>query len=67
MSDENVNNVELAKRLEVNEKVIRRLLNLDHISRIDRLEAALEHFEIELLLSVRAKSMAQHEMHRHSF
>jgi antitoxin HicB len=67
MSDENVNNVELAKRLGVNEKVVRRLLDLDHISRIDRLETALEHFEIELQLSVRAKSMAQHEMCRHSF
>lgn len=46
MSDENVNNVELAKRLGVNEKVVRRLLDLDHISRIDRLETALKHFEI---------------------
>ena len=67
MSDENVNNVELAKRLGVNEKVVRRMLDLDHISRIDRLETALEHFGIELLLSVRPKSMAQHEMRRHFF
>jgi antitoxin HicB len=62
MSDENVNNVELAKRLGVNEKVVRRLLDLDHISRIDRLEAALRHFEIELLLSVRPKPPACHSI-----
>jgi len=67
MSDENVNNVELAKRLGVNEKVVRRLLDLDHISRIDRLETALEYFGIELLLSVRLKPIARHEMLRHFF
>jgi antitoxin HicB len=66
MSDENVNNVELAERLGVNEKVVRRLLDLDHISRIDRLETALEHFEIQLQLSVRQKSLPEHEIHRHS-
>ena len=67
ISDENVSNVELAKRLGVNEKVVRRLLDLDHISRIDRLEAALGHFGIELLLSVRQKPMVEHEMRRYSF
>jgi antitoxin HicB len=66
MSDENVNNVELAKRLGVNEKVVRRMLDLDHISRIDRLETALAHFEIELQLSVRQKPITGHEMHHHS-
>ena len=66
MSDENVNNVELAKHLGVNEKVVRRLLDLDHISRIDRLETALEHFEIQLQLSVRQKPSVAHEMHHHS-
>jgi antitoxin HicB len=67
MSDENVSNVELAERLGVNEKVIRRLLDLDHISRIDRLETALKHFDIQLQLSVRQKPPAEHEMHHHSF
>ena len=67
MSDENVSNVELAKRLEVNEKVVRRLLDLDHISRIDRLETALELFELQLQLSVRQKPLAEHEIHHHSF
>jgi antitoxin HicB len=67
MSDENVNNVELAERLGVNEKVVRRLLDLDHISRIDRLETALQHFDIQLQLSVRQKPLAEHEVHHHSF
>ncbi len=61
MSDKNVNNVELAKRLRVNEKVIRCLLDLDHISRIDRLETALEHFGIQLQLSIRQKPLAERE------
>jgi hypothetical protein len=46
---------------------VRRLLDLDHISRIDRLETALEFFEIGLQLSVRPKSFARHEMLRHFF
>jgi antitoxin HicB len=62
MSDENVNNVELSKRLGVNEKVVRRLLDLDHISRIDRLETALEYFGIQLQLSVRHKPTAEHDV-----
>ena len=66
MSDENVNNVELARRLGVNEKVIRRLLDLDHVSRIDRLEIALEQFGIQLQLSVRQKPLAELEIHHHS-
>jgi len=66
MSDENVNNVELAKRMGVNEKVVRRLLDPDHVSRIDRLETALEHFEIQLQLSVQQKPLAEHEINHHS-
>ena len=66
MSDENVNNVELAGRLGVNEKVVRRLLDLAHISRIDRLETALDHFEIQLQLSVRQKPLAEHDIRHHS-
>jgi len=61
MSEKCVNNVELAKRLGVNEKVIRRLLDLDHVSRIDRLETALEYFGIQLQLSVRQKPLAECE------
>ncbi len=61
MSEEKVNKVELAKRLAVNEKVIRRLLDLDHVSRIDRLETALGYFGIQLLLSVQQKPLAARE------
>ena len=43
----NVNNIELAKRQGINEKVVRRLLDLDHVSRIVRLETALENFDIQ--------------------
>ncbi len=66
MSDENVTNVELAKRMGVNEKVIRRLLDLDHVSRIDRLETALDNFGIQFQLSVRPKPLAEYQMQRHS-
>jgi antitoxin HicB len=66
MSDKNVNNVELANRLGVNEKVVRRLLDLDHVSRIDRLETALEHFEIQIQLSVRQTPPVENEKYHHS-
>ena len=48
-----VTNVELARKLRVTEKVVRRLLDLDHLSRIDRLEAALACLGQQLELSVR--------------
>ena len=32
----------LAVRLGINEKIVRRLLSLDHISRIDQLETAVK-------------------------
>ena len=52
MSDTNMSNVALAEQLGVNEKIVRRLLDLDHVSRIDRLESALEYFNLQLELSV---------------
>jgi len=66
MSEENVNNVDLARHLGVNEKVVRRLLDLDHVSRIDRLETALDYFELQLELSIRQKPLAERELQRHS-
>jgi antitoxin HicB len=66
MSDENVNNVELAERLGIDEKVVRRLLDLDHMSRIDRLETALDNFDMQLQLSVLQKPMTGREIHHHS-
>jgi antitoxin HicB len=66
MSEKNVTNVELAERLDLNEKVVRRLLDLDHTSRIDRLEAALNHFDVQLQLSVLTKHTQALEATRHS-
>jgi antitoxin HicB len=57
MSDANMSNVVLAGKLGVNEKIVRRLLDLDHVSRIDRLEAALAYFGLQAELSVVPKSL----------
>jgi antitoxin HicB len=56
MADANMSNVALAGHLGVNEKVIRRLLDLDHVSKIDRLESALAYFGQQLELSVTPKN-----------
>jgi antitoxin HicB len=53
MIEAGVTNVELARKLSVSEKVARRLRDLDHPSRIDRLEAALACLGQQLELSVR--------------
>jgi len=62
MSDANMSNVGLAERLGVHEKTIRRLLDLDHVSRIDRLESALAHFGLQPELSVVPKSFAKQDV-----
>ncbi|MSQ99549.1 MAG: hypothetical protein EXR85_09695 [Xanthomonadales bacterium] len=54
MIEAGVTNVELARKLRLSEKVARRLRDLDHTSRIDRLEAALACLGQQLELSVRA-------------
>jgi antitoxin HicB len=54
MIEAGVTNVELARKLRVSEKVARRLRDLDHPSRIDRLEAALACLGQQLELSVRS-------------
>lgn len=41
MRDEGVNNVELARRMNVSEGTIRRLVNMDHASRVDGVLVAL--------------------------
>lgn len=55
-SDLSISNVTLAECLGVDEKIVRRLLDLDHISRIDRIETALECLGLQLELSVLPKS-----------
>lgn len=52
MAEANMSNVALAQTLGVNEKVIRRLLDLDHLSRIDKLEQALAFFNKQLQVSL---------------
>lgn len=53
MAEQGLNNVALARRLGVNEKVVRRLLDLDHASQIDRLEDALASLGKMLQVTVR--------------
>lgn len=66
MSEKKVTNIELAERLGINEKVVRRLLDLDHMSRIDRLESALRLFDVKLQLSVLPKRTQGSEASHHS-
>ena len=54
LSDSGMSNVTLAENMGVTEKIIRRLLDLDHVSRIDRLESALAYFDLQLELSIRS-------------
>ena len=58
LAEANMTNVCLAQELGVSEKVIRRLLDLDHVSRIDRLEDALAFFNRRLEVSVRSRPRA---------
>ncbi len=62
MSECNMSNVALAKQLGVNEKIVRRLLDLDHVSRIDRLESALKYFSLQLELSVIPKPNVEQDV-----
>lgn len=54
MLESGMSNVALATALKVSEKIIRRLLDLDHVSRIDRLEHALACVGKQLEISVRS-------------
>ena len=53
MREAKTTNVALAKRLEVTENVVRRLLDLDHRSHIGQIEAALAVFGKRLVVEVR--------------
>ena len=64
MSDSGMSNVTLAEHMGVTEKIIRRLLDLDHVSRIDRLESALAYFDLQLELSIRPKPLVNQDVFR---
>ena len=53
MAEQRISNVDLAQQLGVNEKVVRRMLDPDHRSRIDRLEDALNCLGVRVELTVR--------------
>jgi antitoxin HicB len=53
MKDQGVSRSELARRLGVDEKELRRLLSFGHRSRMDRLEAALRALGKRLVVEVR--------------
>ena len=53
MRDQRVNNSELARRLGVDERVIRRLLNPEHASKPDRIQSALTALGKQLTVEVR--------------
>jgi len=53
MRDQGVTQVELARRLGCDPKDVRRLLNLNHNSRLDRIEAALAALGKRMMLVVR--------------
>ena len=50
MNEENISNIELARRLGVSEGAIRRLVNPDHVSRLDRIVSALRALGHELII-----------------
>ena len=55
MTERGTSNVALAVALGVSEKVVRRLLDLDHASRVDGLERALAQFDRTLEVRVRQR------------
>jgi antitoxin HicB len=55
MTERGTSNVALAAALGVSEKVVRRLLDLDHANRVDRLERALALFDRKLEVRVRQR------------
>lgn len=60
MVDAGITNVDLAQRLGISEKAVRRLLDPDHHSRIDRLETALACLGRRLELAVRPARCDSH-------
>src|SRR5713226_12106 len=53
MRDQQVNNSELARRLGIHERVIRRLLDPEHASKAERIQAALAALGKQLTVEVR--------------
>ncbi len=53
MREQGVNQTELAARLNCDPRQVRRLLDLDHRSRLDQLEKALKTLGLKLILEVR--------------
>ena len=59
MSERGVSNVALARQLGITEKAVRRLLDLDHSSQIDRVEQALAMLGRTLQVSVRPREASE--------
>ncbi|MHB8179828.1 MAG: type II toxin-antitoxin system HicB family antitoxin, partial [Acidithiobacillus ferrivorans] len=57
MRSESVNNAELARRLHVSEGVIRRLVDLDHASRMDGVIAALAALGAGIIIEDQRQAM----------
>jgi antitoxin HicB len=53
MRDQQVNNSELARRLGVHERVIRRMLNPEHASKAEKIQAALAALGKQMIVDVR--------------
>ena len=53
MRDQEVNNSELARRLGVHERVIRRMLDPQHASKVERIQAALAALGKQMTVEVR--------------
>ena len=53
MRDQQVNNSELARRLGVHERVIRRMLDPEHASKVEKIQAALAALGKQMTVDVR--------------
>jgi antitoxin HicB len=53
MRDQQVNNSELARRLGIHERVIRRMLDPEHASKAERIQAALAALGKQMIVEVR--------------
>ena len=53
MRDQHVNNSELARRLGIHERVIRRMLDPEHASKAERIQAALAALGKQMTVDVR--------------
>lgn len=53
MRDQQVNNCELARRLRVHERVIRRMLDPEHASKAEKIQAALAALGKQMIVEVR--------------